>query len=41
MTENVRALVAYRLEQSDEALRAARMLLDGGLVRSAMNRAAG
>jgi len=32
-TANVKALVAYRLEQADESLEAARILLDQGLTR--------
>lgn len=39
ITENIQALVAYRLEQSDETLDAARVLLDKTLDRSAVNRA--
>lgn len=38
-SERIRALVAYRLEQADEALEAAQTSLDAGLVRSATNRA--
>lgn len=37
--EKLRALVRYRLDQADEALRAARMMLADGLERSAVNRA--
>jgi len=37
--EKIRALVAYRMEQSEEALQAARINLDAGLFRSAANRA--
>lgn len=37
-TENVKALVAYRLEQADESLEAARILLDQGLTRPSVNR---
>lgn len=37
--ERIRALVAYRLEQADEALEAAATNLGAGLVRSAANRA--
>jgi uncharacterized protein (UPF0332 family) len=33
MTENIIALVAYRLEQADESLEAARTLLDKRLIR--------
>jgi uncharacterized protein (UPF0332 family) len=36
--EKIRALVGYRLEQADEALRAAAGNLDEGLTRSAVNR---
>ncbi len=39
ITENIQALVAYRLEQADESLDAARILLDRTLERSAVNRA--
>jgi uncharacterized protein (UPF0332 family) len=39
MTENIKALVAYRLEQADESLEAARTLLDKGLIRPSVNRA--
>ena len=39
ITENIQALVAYRLEQADESLDAARILLDRTLDRSAVNRA--
>jgi len=37
--EKVRALVAYRLEQADEALRSAQTNLEHGMERSAVNRA--
>lgn len=37
-TANVKALVAYRFEQADESLEAARILLDQGLTRPSMNR---
>lgn len=37
--EKIRALVAYRMEQADEALRSADINLAGGLARSAVNRA--
>ncbi len=37
-TANVKALVAYRLEQADESLEAARILLDQGLTRPSVNR---
>ena len=39
MTENVQALVTYRLEQADESLEAARTLLDKELIRPSVNRA--
>jgi uncharacterized protein (UPF0332 family) len=39
MTENKKALVAYRLEQADESLEAAGILLDKGLIRPSVNRA--
>ena len=39
MTENIKALVAYRLEQADESLEAAKILLDKGLIRPSVNRA--
>ena len=39
ITENIQALVIYRLEQADESLDAARILLDKTLDRSAVNRA--
>ena len=32
MTENIRALVTYRLEQAVESLEAARILLDKNLI---------
>jgi len=37
-TDNVKALVAYRLEQADESLEAS-ILLDQGLIRPSVNRA--
>ena len=37
--EKRRALVAYRMEQADEALRSADVNLAAGMVRSAVNRA--
>jgi uncharacterized protein (UPF0332 family) len=37
--DRIRALVEYRLEQADEALQAASVNLDAGLVRPAANRA--
>jgi uncharacterized protein (UPF0332 family) len=39
ITENIQALVKYRLEQADEALEAAGVLLEKGLDRQAINRA--
>ena len=36
-TDNVKALVAYRLEQADESLEAASILLDQGLIRPSVN----
>ena len=33
MTENIQALVTYRLEQADESLEAAMTLLDRKLIR--------
>jgi uncharacterized protein (UPF0332 family) len=39
MTENIKALVAYRIEQADESIEAARILLDKKLVRPSVNRA--
>ena len=39
MTENIQALVTYRLEQADESLEAARALLDKKLIRPSVNRA--
>jgi uncharacterized protein (UPF0332 family) len=39
MTENIKALVTYRLEQADESLEAARILLDKGLIGPSVNRA--
>ena len=39
MTENIRALVTYRLEQAVESLEAARTLLDKNLIRPSVNRA--
>lgn len=37
--EKIRALVAYRMDQAADALRAARTLIDAGLPRDAVNRA--
>lgn len=39
MAKNKHTLVSYRLEQSDEALEAAKTLLDRRLYRSTVNRA--
>ena len=39
ITANIQALVTYRLEQADESLDAARVLLEKGLDRPAVNRA--
>jgi uncharacterized protein (UPF0332 family) len=39
MSENIQALVTYRLEQADESLEAARTLLDKKLIRPSVNRA--
>jgi len=39
ITENIQALVKYRLEQADEALKAAGVLLEKGLDRQVINRA--
>lgn len=39
ITENIKALVTYRLEQADESLEAARTLLEQGLIRPSINRA--
>jgi uncharacterized protein (UPF0332 family) len=39
MTENIKVLVIYRLEQADESLVAARTLLDKKLIRPCVNRA--
>jgi uncharacterized protein (UPF0332 family) len=38
MTENIRALVSYRLEQAEESLTAGRVLLEQGLFRPSVNR---
>jgi uncharacterized protein (UPF0332 family) len=38
VTENIQALVKYRLEQAEESLQAARVLLEKGYIRSAVNR---
>lgn len=39
MTEEMQALISYRLEQADEALDSAQSLLDRGNYRSVVNRA--
>jgi uncharacterized protein (UPF0332 family) len=39
MTENIQALVTYRLEQAEESLEAARTLLVKKLIRPSINRA--
>jgi len=39
MSENLKALVLYRIEQAEESLEAARVLLEQQLIRSASNRA--
>ena len=39
MTENIQALVTYRLEQADESLEAAKTLLNKKLIRPTVNRA--
>jgi len=39
MTENIKALMTYRLEQADECLEAASTLLEKGLIRPSINRA--
>jgi hypothetical protein len=39
MTENIQTLVAYRLEQADESIEAARTLMDKQLIRPSVNRA--
>lgn len=36
---NIQSLVTYRLEQADESLNAARILLEKGLIRPSVNRA--
>jgi uncharacterized protein (UPF0332 family) len=38
MTDNIRALVSYRLEQAAESLTAGRVLLELGLLRPSVNR---
>ena len=39
ITKNIKALVEYRLTQADESLDAARLLIEKGLIRPAVNRA--
>ena len=39
MTENIQALVTYRLEQADESLAATKALLYKNLIRASVNRA--
>ena len=39
MTENIQALINYRLDQADESLEAASTLLDKKLIRPSINRA--
>lgn len=39
ITENIRTLVTYRLEQADESLEAARTLLEKRLIKPSVNRA--
>lgn len=38
ITDNVRALISYRLDQADESLVAGRVLLEQGLFRASVNR---
>jgi len=38
MTQNIQALVAYRIEQSDESLAASQVLLDKEMIRPSVNR---
>ena len=38
MSNNIKALVSYRLEQADESLEAARVLLEQDLTRPSLNR---
>jgi len=37
--ENIKTLISYRLQQADESLRAASILLQDNLARPAVNRA--
>jgi len=39
MTENVKALIKYRMDQAEESLEAAKILLDKDLIRQCVNRA--
>lgn len=39
ITENIKALMTYRLEQANESLEAATVLLEKGLIRPSVNRA--
>jgi len=39
ITENIKALISYRLEQAQESLDAARLLYENKLLRAAVNRA--
>lgn len=39
MTDNIKALVSYRLEQACESLAASRVLFEQGLLRPSINRA--
>lgn len=38
ITENIRALLKYRIEQAEESLDSAQVLLERGLIRPAVNR---
>ncbi|HEC30894.1 MAG: hypothetical protein DRG59_05990 [Deltaproteobacteria bacterium] len=38
ITENVRALISYRLEQAQESLDAAKLLYENNLFRASINR---
>jgi len=38
MSQNIQALVAYRMEQADESLAAAQILLDKEMIRPSVNR---
>ena len=39
MTENIKALIEYRLAQADESLKASKVLIEEGLFRPCINRA--